>query len=224
MTTPIRISPSSLREGRWYEYVIRFALGGAATVFTGIISSRYGASVGGLFLALPAIFCASATLIEKHEIRRARSGSQRRTARTGSRSTRRRRHGPRRPWNARLRRSVLVVGRAQRRRRLRCSLAGLDSRLGGGLVRSAEAEICPAGCPGDERLCDAAKTLVLMMGPDSASQASLPAIPARQTSKHPFDAESLSAGHASREGVRAPGGIKLRNQLTLSADQVRLCS
>jgi hypothetical protein len=64
MTTPIRISSSSLREGRWYEYVIRFALGGAATVFTGIISSRYGASVGGLFLALPAIFCASATLIE----------------------------------------------------------------------------------------------------------------------------------------------------------------
>ena len=62
--TPISFSPSSLREGRWYEYVIRFALGGTATVFTGFISSRYGASVGGLFLALPAIFCASATLIE----------------------------------------------------------------------------------------------------------------------------------------------------------------
>jgi hypothetical protein len=70
--TSIRFSPSSLREARWYEYVIRFALGGAATVFTGLISSCYGASVGGLFLALPAIFCASATLIEKHEIRRKR--------------------------------------------------------------------------------------------------------------------------------------------------------
>jgi hypothetical protein len=70
--TPIRFSPSSLREGRWYEYVIRFALGGGATVFTGLLSSRYGATVGGLFLALPAIFCASATLIEKHEIRRKR--------------------------------------------------------------------------------------------------------------------------------------------------------
>jgi hypothetical protein len=70
MTTSIRFSLSSLREGRWYEYVTRFALGGAATVFTGFVSSRYGASVGGLFLALPAIFCASATLIEKHEIRR----------------------------------------------------------------------------------------------------------------------------------------------------------
>jgi hypothetical protein len=70
--SPIRFSASSLKEGRWYEYVIRFALGGAATVLTGLISSRYGAFIGGLFLALPAIFCASATLIEKHEIRRKR--------------------------------------------------------------------------------------------------------------------------------------------------------
>ena len=70
--TPIGFSPSSLREGRWYEYLIRFALGGGVTVFTGLISSRCGASEGGLFLALPAIFCASATLIEKHEIRRKR--------------------------------------------------------------------------------------------------------------------------------------------------------
>jgi hypothetical protein len=72
MRLPIRISLSSLREGSWYEYLIRFALGGAATVFTGLISSHYGAAIGGLFLALPAIFCASATLIEKHEIRRKR--------------------------------------------------------------------------------------------------------------------------------------------------------
>jgi drug/metabolite transporter (DMT)-like permease len=41
-------------------------------MFTGLISSAFGASVGGLFLALPAIFCASATLIESHEIRRKR--------------------------------------------------------------------------------------------------------------------------------------------------------
>ena len=70
--SPISFSPSSLKEGRWYEYLVRFALGGAATIFTGLISSRYGASIGGLFLALPAIFCASATLIEKHEIQRKR--------------------------------------------------------------------------------------------------------------------------------------------------------
>ena len=70
--SPISLSPSSLKEGRLYEYLIRFVLGGAATVFTGLVSSRCGASIGGLFLALPAIFCASATLIEKHEIRRKR--------------------------------------------------------------------------------------------------------------------------------------------------------
>jgi hypothetical protein len=70
--SPIRFSTSSLKEGRWYEYLVRFVLGGAATVFTGLVSSRYGAFIGGLFLALPAIFCATATLIEKHEIRRKR--------------------------------------------------------------------------------------------------------------------------------------------------------
>ena len=70
--TPVRISFSSLREGRPYEYLVRFVLGGAATVVAGLISSGYGATIGGLFLALPAIFCASATLIETHEIRRKR--------------------------------------------------------------------------------------------------------------------------------------------------------
>ncbi|WP_338832250.1 DUF3147 family protein [Bradyrhizobium sp. 27S5] len=70
--TPVRFSLSSLREGRWYEYLTRFVLGGGATVLTGLISSYCGAAIGGVFLALPAIFCASATLIEKHEIRRRR--------------------------------------------------------------------------------------------------------------------------------------------------------
>jgi len=68
----VKVSFSSLQDGRWYEYVVRFVLGGAATVATGAISSRFGASLGGLFLALPAIFCASATLIQKHEERRKR--------------------------------------------------------------------------------------------------------------------------------------------------------
>jgi len=68
----VKMSFSSLQDGRWYEYVVRFVLGGAATMATGAISSRFGASVGGLFLALPAIFCASATLIQKHEERRKR--------------------------------------------------------------------------------------------------------------------------------------------------------
>lgn len=68
----VRLSASSLKEGRWYEHLVRFGLGGAATVFAGLIASAFGPSVGGLFLALPAIFCASATLIEQHEIRRKR--------------------------------------------------------------------------------------------------------------------------------------------------------
>jgi Protein of unknown function (DUF3147) len=67
-----KLSFGALKEGRWYEYIARFVLGGIATVVTGLISSRWGPSIGGLFLALPAIFCASATLVEKHEIRRKR--------------------------------------------------------------------------------------------------------------------------------------------------------
>jgi len=68
----IRVSPGSLKDGRWYEYVVRFVLGGAATVLTGLIAKGFGPAIGGLFLALPAIFCASVTLIEAHEIRRKR--------------------------------------------------------------------------------------------------------------------------------------------------------
>lgn len=36
----------------------------------GIIASKYGPYIGGFFLAFPAIFPASATLIEKHEKQR----------------------------------------------------------------------------------------------------------------------------------------------------------
>ena len=36
------------------------------TVIAGLIAARFGPVVGGLFLAFPAIFPASATLIEKH--------------------------------------------------------------------------------------------------------------------------------------------------------------
>src|SRR5258707_10693851 len=58
---------SSLRSTTWQEFASRFLIGGLITVVTGIIAKRYGATVGGLFLAFPAIFPASATLIEKHE-------------------------------------------------------------------------------------------------------------------------------------------------------------
>jgi len=62
----VQFKPSALRQTRWYEYLLRFVLGGAMTVVVGLIAARLGPVVGGLFLAFPAIFPASATLIEKH--------------------------------------------------------------------------------------------------------------------------------------------------------------
>src|ERR1700722_19107692 len=58
---------SALKRTRWYEFALRFFFGGAVTVATGLIAKRYGPVFGGLFLAFPAIFPASATLVEKHE-------------------------------------------------------------------------------------------------------------------------------------------------------------
>src|SRR5262245_5579618 len=63
----VKFKPSALRQTRWYEYLVRFVLGGAMTVIAGLIAARFGPVIGGLFLAFPAIFPASATLIEKHE-------------------------------------------------------------------------------------------------------------------------------------------------------------
>jgi hypothetical protein len=63
----VRVKWSALKQTHWYEYVVRLALGGLATVFAGVIADRFGPETGGLFLAFPVIFCASATLIEKHE-------------------------------------------------------------------------------------------------------------------------------------------------------------
>ena len=62
----IQFKLSTLSEPNWREYLTRFALGGAMTVVAGLIAASFGPVVGGLFLAFPAIFPASATLIEKH--------------------------------------------------------------------------------------------------------------------------------------------------------------
>jgi hypothetical protein len=63
----VRNKWSALTQTNGYEYAVRFALGGLATVFAGLIADAFGPVTGGLFLAFPAIFCASATLVEKHE-------------------------------------------------------------------------------------------------------------------------------------------------------------
>ena len=61
----VQFQPSALRQTHWYEYLVKFVLGGAMTVIAGLIAAQFGPVVGGLFLAFPAIFPASATLIEK---------------------------------------------------------------------------------------------------------------------------------------------------------------
>jgi len=63
----VKIDPSVLRQTNFQDYAIRFFFGGLITAIAGIIAKEFGPGVGGLFLAFPAIFPASATMIEKHE-------------------------------------------------------------------------------------------------------------------------------------------------------------
>jgi hypothetical protein len=63
----VKFQLSALRRTKWYEVILRILFGGLTTVATGMIAKSYGPVVGGLFLAFPAIFPASATLVEKHE-------------------------------------------------------------------------------------------------------------------------------------------------------------
>jgi hypothetical protein len=66
----IEINLPSLKDTKPHEYVGRFFFGGLATVVAGLIAKRFGPSLGGLFVAFPAIFPASVTLIESHEKKR----------------------------------------------------------------------------------------------------------------------------------------------------------
>ena len=90
----VKVNLSALKNTRGYEYALRFVLGGSATVFTGEITAGLWPTTGGLFLAFPAIFCASVTLVEKHE--------RERKQKVGGRGTRRGR--TRRPKKQRERR------------------------------------------------------------------------------------------------------------------------
>src|SRR6266853_5018172 len=66
----IKVDFSTLGQTKWHDYAVRFLFGGLITAVAGIIAKEFGPGVGGLFLAFPAIFPASATLIEKHEKQR----------------------------------------------------------------------------------------------------------------------------------------------------------
>jgi hypothetical protein len=68
--TKIVIDFSSLRQTTWQQYSVRFLMGGIITALVGLIGRGFGPGIGGLFLAFPAIFPASATLIEKHELQK----------------------------------------------------------------------------------------------------------------------------------------------------------
>jgi len=68
----IRFDFAALRRTGPKEYAVRFLFGGTVTLLAGVAAHYYGSSVGGLFLAFPAIFPAGATLIAKHEERRKR--------------------------------------------------------------------------------------------------------------------------------------------------------
>lgn len=63
----VSLNLGALAKTKWYEYLVRFAFGGAITVIAGILAKHFGPVFGGLFLAFPAIFPASATLVAKHE-------------------------------------------------------------------------------------------------------------------------------------------------------------
>ena len=73
----VKLDLAGLRETKWHEYLIRFLFGGLITAIAGAIGKQWGPAVAGLFLAFPAIFPASATLVEKHEReRKQRKGLQ----------------------------------------------------------------------------------------------------------------------------------------------------
>lgn len=66
----VEFKASTIRNTKPQEYLMRFLFGGAATVLAGLVAKRFGPGVGGLFLAFPAIFPATVTLLESHEKQR----------------------------------------------------------------------------------------------------------------------------------------------------------
>jgi uncharacterized membrane protein (GlpM family) len=56
----------AVRKTQASEYLIRFGFGGAMTAMAGLVAHVYGAVIGGLFLAFPAILPASLTFVARH--------------------------------------------------------------------------------------------------------------------------------------------------------------
>ena len=63
----VEFEVSDVKKTKPLEIALRFLFGGICTMAAGLIAKRYGPVIGGLFLAFPAIFPASVTLIQSHE-------------------------------------------------------------------------------------------------------------------------------------------------------------
>jgi hypothetical protein len=66
----VKFDTSGLRQTRWYEYLIRFAFGGAVTALAGIVAKRWGAGDRGPFSGVSGDFSPTATLLQKNEKRK----------------------------------------------------------------------------------------------------------------------------------------------------------
>ncbi len=62
-----KVDFAALKNVHWQQFLVRFVLGGGVTLCTGVVAEHWGPVIGGLFLAFPVIFPASATLIERQE-------------------------------------------------------------------------------------------------------------------------------------------------------------
>jgi len=156
---------SALMDTKWHEYALRFGLGGFATVATGLIASKFGPVTGGLFLAFPAIFCASATLVEKHE--------RERKQKAGLRGERRGRKRLR--WTRRVRRSVASVSSPSQLSSGDC--CRWRRRRGRSLVRAPHGWSSPfhcGGCVATRVVCQFATRELLDDGRSASERHGLP--------------------------------------------------
>lgn len=89
----VKVKLTALAQGQWYEYVIRFVLGGLIAALAGLIAVAWCPLVGGLFLAFPAtsrpVRRSSKSTSEKKE-RSNFGGARRGTEAAASRPTARR--------------------------------------------------------------------------------------------------------------------------------------
>lgn len=73
---PPSVHFENLKESKPKDLLVRFVFGGIVTVLAGMVAKQYGPGVGGVFLPFPAIFPATATLLQKHEDEKGKDGKE----------------------------------------------------------------------------------------------------------------------------------------------------